>query len=139
MVGYGGPLRSREHPEGVDIEHPVVAYSNAVWGRTLQLFRRCCEKGGGVTIEHPTTAYSWRMANTKHILQFKNVKLHRTDFCMFPETGMTRTKKPTKFMSTMPWISDVCVRCDGGHVHAPDLCGTAAKKLPSTRPFSAQL
>ena len=56
----GGPLRTREKPEGIDPELPIVKLTNIFWECAIKLFKLCVRLGIDCFIEHPVTAFSWR-------------------------------------------------------------------------------
>ena len=124
----GGPLRSKEFPEGVDREHPVVKLGSTLCERALEIFTMCIRLGILATIEHPRTSYAWRMMCTKSSLKNDGVHLSHIDLCNFPEVGRPLTRKPTTLLTTQPWIHLLPIRCPGNHCHAPHLCGSKAKE-----------
>ena len=124
----GGALRSKEFPEGINKNDPVVVLGNKLWECALSIFDECCLLSVPATVEHPETAYSWRMPCTLRVLQRPEVHSVTVHMCCFPEPNKPRTKKPTRLMTTAPWIVSLTNRiCQNDHSHDPYLCGSKAR------------
>ena len=123
----GGPLRSKERPEGVDPHNPVVILGNRLWCMALLVLQVCREAGVFCTSEHPLTAYSWAMKDTLDVMKLPDVFSIRVDMCRFPHSDQGLNQKPTRLLSTAPFVKLLEGKCPGGHTHAPYLCGARAK------------
>ena len=91
----GGPLRDRAHPEGIDLELPIIKITNALWEPALSNFTTCYEYGIHAVIEHPTTAFSWRQQNILSIVSWPGITATRVYMCEYPDVDRSRTLKPT--------------------------------------------
>ena len=64
----GGPIRDREHPEGINLQLPIIQLTTSLWECALSVFMTCYDLGIHAVIEHSTTAFYWRQRNTQTVL-----------------------------------------------------------------------
>ena len=134
----GGPLRDKLHPEGLDLNLPIISHTNALWEVGLIIFAICCDLGIHAVIEHPLTAFSWRQCNTQAVLKRPGVTLTRVDMCEYPDPLRPRTLKPTNLMSNAPWVPRVGRKCSKDHKHGAHLCGRRAQNAAQYSSLFAQ-
>ena len=94
----GGPLRDRAHPEGIDLELPIIQITSALWECAFSIFTTCYELGIYAVIEHPTTEFSWRRQYTLSILSLPGISATRVDMCELIDADRPRTLKPTNLL-----------------------------------------
>lgn len=127
-LDYGGPLRPKGNPRG-DENNPEVALGNMLWKRAVQLATLCYKHGLYFFLEHPRDSKAWQLSETQRLWNCPGVCAHRVDWCMFddPEREGPPNQKPTRILSTAPWLKEVVRCCDRQHVHGPPLRGKRAK------------
>jgi hypothetical protein len=111
---------------------------NKLFHRALSLFCLCWYWCIQVTLEHPWGAYSWKLPAAIGIAALKGVKNVRIDMCSFPDPDKPRTLKPTKLLTTQPWIDVLEGRCTKDHSHDPPLTGKRCKDAARYRNSLAQ-
>eukprot|EP00438_Fugacium_kawagutii_P003209 Skav218054 [mRNA] locus=scaffold214:1429603:1436014:- [translate_table: standard] len=124
----GGPLRPKGRPEG-DESNPEVWLGNRLWRRALQLAFLCADHGIFFFLEHPRNSRAWSMKETQKLWSIPGIKSHVVHWCAYddPSRNGPPTQKPTRILSTAPWLSSVVAQCPGNHEHGPPLRGARAK------------
>ena len=115
-------MRPVGNPTG-DESNPRISIGNRLWRRTIALATQATRLGIPVVIEHPRGSKAWQMPETKTLLNDPNFKLHSVDWCMYYDGGAedARANKPTRLLSSAPWVSQLCCTCDHSHSHLPPL------------------
>ena len=112
--GKARQLRSDEKPEGFGT--PETEQANELARRTAFLARCAMESGGYFSIENPWESGIWDMPFMKALGKLEGVRFVRGDACM---SGSLH-KKPTGFLASCPWITDVvCDMATRPHTHVP--------------------
>ena len=127
-LDIGGPLRPRGNPYG-DPNVLEVFWGNKYWRRALLLANLCHKRGIYFFIEHPCNSKAWQWKETQALLCKAGVYSIVLDWCMFedPERVGQPNRKPTRIMTSSPWLRSLVRRCDHSHVHGPPLRGKRAK------------
>ena len=71
-------------------------------------------------------ARAWSLRETISLMNHPMLRLLRVDWCMY-STEKQPIKKPTKLLSSAPWLPGVCSCCDRSHRHGAPLRGRRAK------------
>ena len=98
----------------------------------LSLYKVQLDSGRHFLHEHPSGASSWKDPWTQRLLQHPKVHTATSDQCMYGLTTighdgeLQRAKKPTKWMTSSPWMAKrLSTRCTKDHIHQPLLGGRA--------------
>ena len=121
----GSPLWPKGRPQGDDSK-PEVRLGNSLWRRALALARLAAEHGIPVTIEHPAGSKAWLLPETHALVSQHNFACCRVDWCQYDSSPLP-AKKPTRLITTAPWIPPLCCTCQRDHQHGPPLRGHRAK------------
>ena len=92
--------------------HAVSSYSWRETSRTdlqraLQLVTLCLSMGVYATSEHPANSRARSLRETISLMNHPMLVLLRVDCCMYSAENQPN-KKPTKLLSSAPWMSGVC-------------------------------
>ena len=123
----GGPLRPRGKPQG-DSSNPEVQLGNRLWERAIYLAKLVSSYGGYVTIEHPLNSKAWQLPSTRKLATGGGFWYLQADWCAYHTGRSQPNKKPTKFLTSMPWLADACKTCPKNHTHGKPLRGERASK-----------
>lgn len=96
---------------------------NMLWQRALKLATLCYGLGIYFFLEHPRDSKAWQLRETQALWSQSGVFAVRVDWCMYGGAN----QKPTRILSTAPWLKSVARCCDGSHPHGPPLRGKRAK------------
>ena len=125
----GGPLRPKGNPAG-DERKADVALGNLLWRRAIYLAEQCMDKGIYFFIEHPQNSKAWQMKETQRLWNRTGVYSVVLHWCMYDDgdrDGLPN-KKPTRILSTAPWLKGLEKQCDHSHIHGRPLRGVRAKQ-----------
>lgn len=126
-LDIGGPLRPKGCPEG-DESNPQVLRGNQLWRRALELIDSCILHGIPFTLEHPLGSKAWLLDETQPFFSRGGARPHVVHWCAYKDDRVgPPNKKPTRLLSTFPWLPSVVRQCPGCLVHGPPLRGTRAK------------
>ncbi len=127
-LDVGGPLRPRGNPYG-DSRVPEVFWGNKLWKRALFIANFCHQRGIYFFIEHPCNSKAWQWKETQALWCKAGVYSIILDWCMFddPERVGPPNRKPTRILTSAPWLRNLSRRCNHQHVHGPPLRGKRAK------------
>ena len=123
-----GPLRPRGCPQG-DENDPEVCLGNRLWERAVALVWLCLCVGVPVFLEHPRGSKAWQLPSSQKLMCCAGLKLHEVHWCAYDDlerVGLPN-KKPTRILSSAPWLAQVCRCCPQSHHHGPPLRGHRAK------------
>ena len=121
----GGPLRPRGKPQGGS-SNPEVQLGNRLWERAIYLAKLVSSYGGYVTIEHPLNSKAWQLPSTRKLATGGGFWYLQADWCAYHTGRSQPNKKPTKFLTSMPWLADACKTCPKNHTHGKPLRGERA-------------
>ena len=127
-LDVGGPLRPSNNPEG-NLEIPEVALGNKLWNRAIVLACLAMKAGVPFTIEHPKGSRAWLLRGSQKLLSSRMTSLVVAHWCMYCDKDRegAPNKKPTRLLTSMPWLPNIARICDGSHVHGAPLRGKRAK------------
>lgn len=124
----GGPLRPRGNLLGNE-RNPDIALGNFLWRRALYLAELAYRHGVFFFLEHPRSSKAWQLKDTQQLVSLQGTSLHEFHWCMYEdcERANKPNKKPTKILSTGPWLKHIVRVCNGQHEHGTPLRGDRAK------------